>query len=241
LEQVLLRSKQTIIDSYNQIHSQTEKLLEMPSFYEWILNQLSVTSKKTLLDVATGSGQLLRNAILKGVSVVGIDISIKAIQKAREVNRCPNLVLCDGEKLPFKDKCFDYVTNIGSLEHFLNPVAGIEEMFRVLNDSGKAAIFLPNSYYLGDILTKVLLFGDGPSHNQAVDRFAAKNEWAAFIEQNGFTINKIIRYNFLFPRKWKDVIYLKSRPRRILGILLSPFIPFNFSYSFLFICKKSIS
>ena len=221
------------------MHSQTDKLLEMPSFYEWILDKLGVSSGKKLLDVATGTGSLLNSAQRRHVNAIGIDISIKAIEKAKPAMDEPKLVLSDGEKLPFEIESFDYATNIGSLEHFLNPDQGVQEISRVLRDNGKAAIFLPNSYYLGDILTTVLLHGDNPSHNQVVDRFAAKNEWLKLLENNGLIVRKVFRYNYLFPRTKNDWKYLRNRPKKILGILISPFIPINLSYSFLYICEKN--
>jgi len=233
-----LVNRQKVIESYNDIHSRTEKLLEMPSFYEWILDKLGVSPNNKFLDVATGAGSLIKCAQSRGVAAYGMDISAKALEKAASIVPASNLLLSDGEKLPFADASFDYVTNIGSLEHFIHPDIGVSEIHRVLKDSGKAAIFLPNSYYLGDILTSVLLKGKGPSHNQAIDRFAAKKEWAKLLEQNGLSVKKVYKYNFLFPRSRADWRYIKSRPKKIFGVILSPFIPFNLSYSFLYICEK---
>jgi len=234
-----LVNRQKVIESYNEIHSQTEKLLEMPSFYEWILDKLGVSPNKQFLDVATGAGSLIKCAQTRGLAAYGMDISAKAIEKAASMFSASRLVLSDGENLPFADASFDYVTNIGSLEHFINPDIGVSEIRRVLKDTGKAAIFLPNSFYLGDILTSVLLKGEGPSHNQAIDRFAAKNEWAELLQHNGLTVKKVYKYNFLFPRSREDWRYIKSRPKKIFGVILSPFIPFNLSYSFLYICEKA--
>lgn len=230
---------ENVIQAYDKMHLQTEKLLEMPSFYDWILNRLSPNSNTKLLDIATGSGMLIQCAKKKGLIALGIDLSSQALAKAQSSLSCPILSISDGERLPFHSGSFDYVTNIGSLEHFLNPDLGINEIHRVLKDNGKAAIFLPNSYYLGDILTKVLLHGKGPSHNQVIERFATKKEWKDLLENNGLKVRKIYRYNFLFPHTKKDLRYLVKRPKRILGIMVSPLIPKNLSYSFLYICQKN--
>ena len=125
----------------------------MPSFYEWILSRLEVTAGSALLDIATGAGTLVKYAARRGADAVGIDISIAAIRKAKADHAALNIPLADGESLPFKSEHFDFVTNIGSLEHFLHPEKGLSEMNRVLKKSGKAGIFVPNSYSLGDILT----------------------------------------------------------------------------------------
>lgn len=209
----------------------------MPSFYEWILNKLEAHSSMSLLDIASGSGSLVNCAQVRNIYSVGIDISKIAIVKANSQIPNSKFVICNGEKLPFNDNSFDYVTNIGSLEHFINPCFGLREIRRVLKKSGKAAIFLPNSYYLGDIIFNVMLNGNGPSHNQIIDRFKTRNEWMKMIEENGLVVNKIYCHNALFPRTKQDWLYLMKRPKKIIALLSSPLIPKNLSYSFLYICQ----
>jgi hypothetical protein len=84
-----------------------------------------------------------------------------------------------------------------------------------------------------------MLHGNGPSHDQPIDRFATKNEWRKLIENNGLTIQKIFHHNILFPRTKRDWGYLLKRPKKILAFFLSPFIPKNLSYSFLYICRRA--
>ena len=232
-----MKNIEKIINSYNKIHSESEKLLELPLFYEWILDKLKVRSHMRLLDIASGSGSLVKSAQSRNIFSVGIDISKVAVEKANSKVLYPKFIVGDGEKLPFPDDSFDYVTNIGSLEHFIHPCFGLKEIRRVLRNSGRAAIFLPNSYYIGDIIFNVMLHGNGPSHNQIIDRFKTKNEWMKMIEENGLVVNKIYYYNSLFPRTKQDWIYLLKRPNKIFALLSSPLIPKNLSYSFLYICQ----
>lgn len=89
-----------------------------------------------VLDVATGTGELLYNMYLWVELVVGIDISAKMLLIAKEKlwkhgNRA-FLVLGHGESLPFPEKFFDLVTCRNGLHHFSNPKLGINEMRRVL-------------------------------------------------------------------------------------------------------------
>jgi ubiquinone/menaquinone biosynthesis C-methylase UbiE len=230
--------RKKMIDSYNQIFDESNRLLEMPSFYSWVLDQLNPESNKKLLDIATGLGTLPKIAKDRNLCTVGVDISKQAVKQAINFVNCPFFV-CDGEKLPFSSESFDYITNLGSLEHFVNPSEGIQEIYRVLKINGKAAIYLPNSYYLVDIIRNVLLKGYGPSHNQPIERFATVNEWADLIKLCGLSIKKMLNYNILFPRSRDDWSYIRMRPKRLIASLLSPFIPFNLSYSFLYICEKS--
>lgn len=235
-ENPIIRKK--MIDTYNMIYNESNRLLEMPSFYNWVLDQLNPEPNKKLLDIATGLGTLPKIAKDRNLFTVGVDISRKAIKQAKFFVNCPFFV-CDGEKLSFSSESFDYITNLGCLEHFVNPSDGIQEIYRVLKDDGKAAIYLPNSYYLVDIIRNVVLKGYGPSHNQPIERFATVNEWADLIKLYGFSIKKILKYNILFPRSRDDWSYIRMRPKRLIASLLSPFIPFNLSYSFLYICEKS--
>jgi ubiquinone/menaquinone biosynthesis C-methylase UbiE len=227
-----------LINSYNQIHSTTDKLLEMPSFYTWVLDKMGIPKNARLLDIATGTGMLVKFAEEMGIDAIGLDIAYEALQKGKTCYHFNKPVLGDGQNLPFDDGEFPFVANIGSLEHFPDITRGIHEIVRVMTDDGIAAIFLPNSYYLGDILKTVMLDGNPPNHNQMIDRFATINEWKNLLEKNGLVVKKVHRYNLLFPQTKEDWKYLRDRPRRFLGILISPFIPFNLSYSFLYICRK---
>ena len=78
----------------------------------------------------------------------------------------------------------------------------------------------------------------GPSHNQILERFATKVEWADLFEGHGFEIQKVYYYNFFFPRNLRDWKFISKRPKKVLGALVSPLIPRNLSYSFYFICQK---
>ena len=231
-------SKEEIVKSYNEIHASTNRLLETLSFYRWVLKKLDTEPGAELLDIATGLGRLLEVANEFGLWGYGVDISIKAVERARAEHNQSCICVGDGETLPFKDSSFDYVTNLGSLEHFLDIRAGVKEMCRVLKRNGLAAVFLPNSYYLVDIIRDVWWRGYGPSHGQIVERFATKLEWRDILVANGLTVIQTYKYNFFFPKNKLDWQAIKSHPYRILRPLIAPLIPFNLSYSFLFICKR---
>lgn len=52
-------------------------------------------------------------------------------------------VICDIEKLPFKDNSVDYIINIAVLEHVPNPQKVIAEIHRVMKPGGKIYCFIP--------------------------------------------------------------------------------------------------
>ncbi len=208
------------------------------SFYRWVLNLLEVRGPARILDVSCGEGHLLHWALRRQVSTFGLDIATAAASISHE--RAPQaLVLVgNGERLPFADQTFDYVTNLGSLEHYWYPEAGIQEIARVLRQGGRACLLLPNTFFAIDLIWKVWRTGYGPSHTQVIERFAAKNEWRDLIEANGLQVYRIVKYNSIFPRSWEDVRWFLTHPKRLLSLLTSPLTPTNFAFSFAYLCWR---
>ncbi len=52
-------------------------------------------------------------------------------------------VICDIEKMPFKDDSVDFIINIAVLEHVPNPQKVIAEIHRILKPGGKLYCFIP--------------------------------------------------------------------------------------------------
>jgi ubiquinone/menaquinone biosynthesis C-methylase UbiE len=230
------QADESIIASYDRLFRSPGRLRESEGFYRWVLDQLSARAGKRLLDVACGEGYMVKVGQERGLQALGIDLSPVAIRQAKRVAGQDKFALAAGERLPFAAGWFDYVTNLGSLEHFCDPLAGVQEMARVLSRSGYAALLLPNSYYLIDIIWHVLRAGEPPSHGQVIERFATCKEWERLINRGGLKVVKRLKYNFHFPSTRADLMWYRERPKKLINLILSPFIPFNLSYSFLFIC-----
>jgi ubiquinone/menaquinone biosynthesis C-methylase UbiE len=107
---------------------------------------LADTKKKRLLDIGCGGGFFLEFVEEAFAYVSGCDISRVALAQAKE--RCPHLRLCqaNGESLPYTNACFDVVTCLGSLEHFLHLERALAEMRRVVEPSGLVMILVPTSW-----------------------------------------------------------------------------------------------
>lgn len=93
------------------------------------------------------------------------------------------ILIGDGENLPWPDNYFDYVTSLGSLEHYLHPEIGIREIKRVLKTDGLSCIMLPNRFSLKDIFRVMIRGGLGIGEQDFVERAATKNEWIELIEK----------------------------------------------------------
>jgi len=91
-----------------------------------------------VLDIATGTGLVAREALALGGAVTGIDPSAGMIDEARRISF--PLVRGLGEKLPFRDTCFDFVCMGFALRHVADIQGLFEEMRRVLTPGGTICV-----------------------------------------------------------------------------------------------------
>lgn len=188
-------------DAYNAIYAEAE-YGEKAGLYKKVLRWLEPPEGATLLDVGCGTGPFAEFAGERGHPVVGLDLAENALRKAR-AKGLTKLVHAQGERLPFADASWERVVCLGNLEHFLDPLAGVRELTRVLTPEGRAAIMLPNAFYSGDLWT-VIRTGRGPNHHQAIDRFATCAEWRDLLEEGGLEVLAVHRWDK--GKWWKRVL-----------------------------------
>jgi SAM-dependent methyltransferase len=121
-------------DGYKDIWSSKERDLDVV---------LSVKRKGRLLDVGCASGALLWLAREAGFEVKGVEIGQGAAKFARGVLGL-DVFLGQLEQAHFRDREFDVVTMLHSLEHLPNPRRALREIHRVLADDGVLVIVVPN-------------------------------------------------------------------------------------------------
>jgi len=164
---------------------------------EWFINSIKKIIEKEkkdgkVLDIACGDGHFISH--LTNYQRYGVDISKEAIRKANNLN-IGKFVVSEAENLPFKDIEFDFITCMGSLEHFIDMDASLKEMKRVLKKNGIAIIHVPNSIYLVNTVLGV------DTHHQINERFATEKEWISIISPY-FKVEKTIKYNTRWFLKW---------------------------------------
>jgi SAM-dependent methyltransferase len=102
-----------------------------------------------ILDIGTGPGWLLvkLQALAPGLSLTGMDISPAMVSKARgnlaKAGLASIVEIRQGaaQNLPFEDYSFDAVVSTGSIHHWNDPTAGLNEIHRVLRPGGCALLY----------------------------------------------------------------------------------------------------
>jgi demethylmenaquinone methyltransferase/2-methoxy-6-polyprenyl-1,4-benzoquinol methylase len=112
------------------------------------IRELKVTKPLTILDVATGTGDMaiLMTRHLPGVQITGIDISSGMLDIGRQkvarqgLDRQITLQSGDSESLHFPDAHFDAITVAFGVRNFENLEKGLREMLRVLKPGGRLVV-----------------------------------------------------------------------------------------------------
>ncbi len=99
-------------------------------------------AKLAVLDIGCGAGSVSGVLVQEGHEVVGLDIVVEAVERARGRGidaRAHDL----NDRLPFADDAFDVVIALDIFEHVFDPRALLGEVKRVLRPNGYAIIMVP--------------------------------------------------------------------------------------------------
>lgn len=99
-----------------------------------------------ILDVGCGNGNISRYLGSLGYETTGIDISEKAIEKAKTLNPYPNVkfLLKNAEQLKEENRKFDAIICSEVLEHLENPLELLRAIKSILNFDGILIVTVPN-------------------------------------------------------------------------------------------------
>lgn len=226
-------------EGYNSIYAETT-LSQIESFYIWLFKQMKLPPNGRLLDLACGAGEVVRLAGQYGLNATGVDISHEAAHKAlKQVQPSGTITVGSGEQIPFASQSFDFVTNIGSLEHFIDPAQGVREMARVLKPHGRAHILVPNTFSLLNNVWSAFREGYTAIDEQPIQRYGARDDWTCLFEENGLIVKKTIKYERPWPYFFPDWRYYLRHPKDMVRMFVTPFVPVNLAHSFFFVCEPA--
>ncbi|MEM0235484.1 methyltransferase domain-containing protein [Thermofilum sp.] len=110
-----------------------------------------------VLDVA--SGTCYGSSILKRCSasklIASVDLDADLLRYGRMIYGV-DCVCADATHLPFRDKCFDSVVSLETLEHIEDQKAFLGNIKRVLKDEGMFILSTPNKMYSSPLLPRPL-------------------------------------------------------------------------------------
>jgi len=106
----------------------------------------SIPEKGNILDVGCGNGNISIHLGSKGYSVLGVDISEKAINTAKQTNSHSNVSFkaIAAEELVATGISYDAIICSEVLEHLSEPANLITTISMLLNHNGKLIITVPN-------------------------------------------------------------------------------------------------
>jgi demethylmenaquinone methyltransferase/2-methoxy-6-polyprenyl-1,4-benzoquinol methylase len=177
-----------------------------------------IESKISVLDVACGTGDMLRCLKKKldekgiGAEFYGLDCSENMLEVAKKKVPFARLVPGFAEEMPFGDESFDIITVAFGVRNFSDRKKGIEELYRVLKPNGVLAVleFSRNYSALGRLawfytrrivpLVGSLITGNRKAYTylaESIERFPQPEELAEEFENAGFSILKL---RWFFPR-----------------------------------------
>ncbi len=136
----------TMFDAISKNYDGLNRVISFGIDVKWRKKVVSIVAEnnpKTILDVATGTGDLAINLTKTGAKeIIGLDISAGMLdvgkQKINEekLGDTIKMVLGDGEKIQYPDNYFDAVTVSFGVRNFENLEKGLTEILRVLKPKG---------------------------------------------------------------------------------------------------------
>lgn len=125
-----------------------------------LLRHARINQNDRVLDLGCGEGFLLL-FVKKADRVVGMDISRKALEKAKRILKGKNVELKWGnaEDTKFRDKSFTKIVCSETLEHVPNPRKTMGEIHRILDDNGLLVVCIPDEKRIQTLMRIIKMSG----------------------------------------------------------------------------------
>ena len=211
----------------------TENLKHLKALAE----RLGIKKGDAVLDVACGLGGWLRVCSSMGAKVAGVDLSSKAIGFCKNALPEGEFFAQPAETLPFPDAQFDYVTCLGSLEHFVEPKNALREMQRVAKPGAEFILLVPNK----DFLTRKLKLYFGTNQKDAKEVVRTLPEWTALFEGAGLEVRERWKDLHVFSSQWIFLNGWAQAPLRLFQAIALLFWPLSWQYQVYHSCVAQSS
>lgn len=158
-----------------------------------------------LLDAGCGAGRVMALLAAAGNRVTGIDVSLRALEKARAHSSAGTVAGVLDSSLPFADETFDTVFSSEVIEHLLDVPTALAEMRRVLRPGGRLFLSTPYHGRLKNLAMALLGFEKHYDPAGPHVRFFTAKSLSHLLEQNGFSLVRITYLGRFWP-VWMDML-----------------------------------
>ena len=139
-----------MFDTISENYDGLNKIISFGTDAKWkqkILKMVAAKQPTTILDIATGTGDLaILFAKTSATEIIGLDISQGMLDigkkkiEAQKLDTKIQMVLGDGENIPYADNYFDVITVAYGVRNFENLEKGLTEILRTLKSGGQFII-----------------------------------------------------------------------------------------------------
>jgi demethylmenaquinone methyltransferase/2-methoxy-6-polyprenyl-1,4-benzoquinol methylase len=136
-----------MFDTISENYDGLNKIISFGTDAKWkqkILKMVAAKKPSTILDIATGTGDLaILFATTSATEIIGLDISQGMLDigkqkiEAQKLDRKIQMVLGDGENIPYPDNYFDVITVAYGVRNFEHLEKGLSEILRTLKPGGQ--------------------------------------------------------------------------------------------------------
>lgn len=225
----------------------------------------ALSANANILDVGCGNGVISRYLGRYGFKITGIDVSEKAIEKAKQLNHYSNVsfVTKSAEELMANGAKYDAIICSEVLEHLTDPDALLKTLYKSLSVNGKLIITVPNgkgpreSIITKPVLklrrnnkawnllqrAKRLLGYNGTTVQSDADnldhiQFFSKKDIQQLSSKHNLKIVRFGKANFI-----EDVFPFSFFTKRIkllqkIDCKIADWLPYYFTGGFFFVCEK---
>lgn len=232
-----IESTQDSKSAYETIYTESD-ISQRDSFYLWLASLFKLRPNEVYLDISCGRAHLIDAVQKHGVHAYGLDLSHTALVSGQKLYGADKLVTGNSQILPLASEAFDVVSNIGSLEHFVDMETAVSEMTRILKPGGRAYVLVPNTFSLMTNIWIAMRQGKTSIDSQPIQRYAARQEWQDIVESAGLVVQNTYKYEREWPRTAADRRYYLTHPKALIRLLMTPFIPLNLAFCFVFEAVK---
>ena len=150
--------KRSIIEYYDRLADIYDSLYggEQKAKIKVIFKVMNVEAGRLVLDIGCGTGLLMEYLVADSGCLVGVDLSVKSLRRARERLRRLGaeqdvlLIRADAENLPFRSEVFDKIFALTLLQNTPSPRRALREIIRVAKDKSQAIVTGLRKYFTID-------------------------------------------------------------------------------------------